>query len=501
MPNKNLYICVCPEVCAIKANGYDIVKKSTFERHEVIRQYSTIYSTYPVHHLHGQHVTDDMLTIFGQSESQITEAMEVDSSTNLEEIDDNGEAIDFDNVVLDLDDDYEDQLNENVDETPMYTNRSFPPLDEPLSLYLFFFVILFKTKFLTDDQTELLMECMNVVLLFTNMKYRFPVKATTLLSSSELLKRCYEGVTQYSVCKGCHRLYRLNENGRSTVTVCRKCDESLIIGGTSNSHLPKMLFEYNSIVSTLKKFMCRPGFVDSLLKWKSRPQQQNLMLDVYDGNVWKQFGSVNGGLPFVQQSDCNIMLTINMDWFQPFVDTQHSSGGIYLTIQNLARDERNLKKNVICVGLLPGPKEPSGAEINNYLSPLVDELSVLFDEGVLMDVLVDDVLKKERVRAALTMVACDLPAARKLCGFTAGNSNCACHKCLKQFGSLDGDMMRRDFRNFDMASWIPRTNYSRWKNGPDVFRIFTNITVSLPKLHQMKRNKHYFEEKTLLYFY
>ncbi|KAG1487838.1 hypothetical protein G6F46_014354 [Rhizopus delemar] len=78
-----------------------------------------------------------------------------------------------------------------------------------------------------------------------------------------------------------------------------------------------------------KKFMCRPGFVDSLLKWKSRPQQQNLMLDVYDGNVWKQFGSVNGGLPFVQQSDYNIMLTINMDWFQPFVGTQHSSGGIY----------------------------------------------------------------------------------------------------------------------------------------------------------------------------
>ncbi|KAG1578518.1 hypothetical protein G6F48_011864 [Rhizopus delemar] len=81
----------------------------------VTRQYSTIYSTYPVHHLHGQHVTDDMLTMFGQSESQITEAMEVDSSTNLEEIDDNGEAIDFDNVDLDLDDNYEDQFNKNVD--------------------------------------------------------------------------------------------------------------------------------------------------------------------------------------------------------------------------------------------------------------------------------------------------------------------------------------------------------------------------------------------------
>ncbi|KAG1388271.1 hypothetical protein G6F59_016031 [Rhizopus arrhizus] len=60
--------------------------------------------------------------MFGQSESQITEVMEVDSSTNLEEIDDNGEAIDFDNVDLDLDDDYEDQFNENVDETPIQEN-------------------------------------------------------------------------------------------------------------------------------------------------------------------------------------------------------------------------------------------------------------------------------------------------------------------------------------------------------------------------------------------
>ncbi|KAG1050370.1 hypothetical protein G6F43_007347 [Rhizopus delemar] len=113
MPNKNLYFCVCPEVCAIKANGYDIVTKVTFERHEINRQYSAVYSAYPVHHLHCQQVTDDMFAMLGQSEAQITEALEVDSSTNLEEIDDNGEVIDFDNVDLDHDDDYEDQFNEN----------------------------------------------------------------------------------------------------------------------------------------------------------------------------------------------------------------------------------------------------------------------------------------------------------------------------------------------------------------------------------------------------
>jgi hypothetical protein len=87
---------------------------------------------------------------------------------------------------------------------------------------------------------------------------------------------------------------------------------------------------------------------------------------------------MNGGLLFVIQSDYNIMLTSNMDWFQPFVGTQHSSGGSYLTIQNLARDERKLKENVICFRLLLEPEELSDAETNNYLTPFVYGLCLFF---------------------------------------------------------------------------------------------------------------------------
>ena len=42
--------------------------------------------------------------------------------------------------------------------------------------------------------------------------------------------------------------------------------------------------------------------------------------------------------------------------------------------------------------------------------------------------------------------------------------------------------------------------YSRWKNGPDVFKLFTNIAIALPNLNQIEQSKHYFEEKTFLYF-
>ena len=37
------------------------------------------------------------------------------------------------------------------------------------------------------------------------------------------------------------------------------------------------------------------------------------------------------------------------------------------------------------------------------------------------------------VRAALSCVACNIPAARKVCGFVGHNARLACSKCLKVF--------------------------------------------------------------------
>ena len=34
------------------------------------------------------------------------------------------------------------------------------------------------------------------------------------------------------------------------------------------------------------------------------------------------------------------LLTLNVDWFQPYKHIQYSVGSIYLTIQNLPREER-----------------------------------------------------------------------------------------------------------------------------------------------------------------
>lgn len=101
------------------------------------------------------------------------------------------------------------------------------------------------------------------------------------------------------------------------------------------------------------------------------------MIYIYDGNVWKEFLNPNGR-PFLSVP-FNFALTLNIDWFQPFKHTNHSTVsftllfGIYLDMNGTA---------VLLVGVIPGPHEPSKT-MNHYLKPLVDELLELW-QGVIM---------------------------------------------------------------------------------------------------------------------
>ena len=66
-----------------------------------------------------------------------------------------------------------------------------------------------------------------------------------------------------------------------------------------------------------------------------------------------------------------IAFMLNIDWFQPYTHTVYSVG---VVIMNLPRTVRFKRQNVIVVGII-GPTEPDHDELNNYLEPLVTELS------------------------------------------------------------------------------------------------------------------------------
>ena len=63
------------------------------------------------------------------------------------------------------------------------------------------------------------------------------------------------------------------------------------------------------------------------------------------------------------------------------------------------------------LGILPGPNEVSLHKINHYLALIVDELESLWD-GITLNQTYECIEGKE-IRAALILVSCNIPAARK----------------------------------------------------------------------------------------
>ena len=147
-----------------------------------------------------------------------------------------------------------------------------------------------------------------------------------------------------------------------------------------------------------------------------------LLTDVYDGRLWHEWTTYNDK-PFLQMPG-NLLLMLNVDWFQPFIHTQYSVGVIYLVIQNLPRA---IRFKPVIVSTIPGPKEPDYNHMNNYLAPMVNDLISLW-KGI-------NITLPQSVLGALCYISSDLPATRKLCGFYGYHATYGCSKCLKQFPS------------------------------------------------------------------
>ena len=86
-------------------------------------------------------------------------------------------------------------------------------------------------------------------------------------------------------------------------------------------------------------------------------------------------------------------------------------------------------ENIIVVGVIPGlDKEPES--LNEFIVPLVKEMKVLWNGVYLNSSLCCIPLC---FRAAMVCICCDVPAARKICGFKSHNSHHGCSKCFKLF--------------------------------------------------------------------
>ena len=113
-------------------------------------------------------------------------------------------------------------------------------------------------------------------------------------------------------------------------------------------------------------------------------------------------------------------------------------------------------ENVIIIGIIPGPHEPK-KHLNTYLGPLIAEFKELSTGQWFMTA-----IGRQFIRCVLVGLSSDIPASRKVAGFTGHSSTKACSRCLKSFHKV-GDKI--DYSGFERDSWPLRNHFVQSQEG------------------------------------
>ena len=306
----------------------------------------------------------------------------------------------------------------------------------------------------------------NIILVFPTSMY--------LLHRISAVQR--DNSEKFLVCSKCTKLYHLDEclerkhgtvlpKGCSNILfplgktkLCgTKLVNKVILKNGITKFYPLKVYCWKSIISQLESILERTGIPELCEEWRTRLVDEDILADVYDGDVWKNFKWKDESSFFNSERRYGLMM--NVDWFQPFKRrSDYSVGVIYFVIMNLPRSERFKFENVLLGGIIPSlDSEP---KLYTFVDTCVNELNGLW-KGIRLKTSLSTV--PLRVVAALLCVAADIPATRKVCGFVGHSASRACSKCFKFFQG--GFREKKDFSGFsDRLSWPERTGLTHKRN-------------------------------------
>ena len=201
---------------------------------------------------------------------------------------------------------------------------------------------------------------------------------------------------------------------------------------------------------------------------RQKRQPPKFVTDISQAEFLRTFKGPDGEHLFFDRpgNEGRYAFSLNVDFFNSegmsIRGPSVSSGIISAACLNLLLDIRYKPENMyVCI--IPGPKEPHLTELNHYLRPLIDELSVSWERGVSYS-RTANYPKGRLTRCGIACAVCDLPAARKLSQSANHNSHFYCTVCncfhTKTLGRTD----------FESPDWMPkdvtalRKAAEEWKN-------------------------------------
>jgi hypothetical protein len=237
----------------------------------------------------------------------------------------------------------------------------------------------------------------------------------------------------YACCPTCSSLYP-PEDLDGTPTYPYECSSEpcqvrggcnlLKLGSTPDRKsigVPKRPFVMQDFHDFVGRLLSRPG-VETAIQQSRERVCNDTVEDIVTADGVRAIKGPDG-TPFLsggQDQELRLLWCLSVDFFNPYhnkiAGKVASVGSIVLSCPLLPLSMRNRPENLCLVGIIPGPREPSGAEIDHFLRPLVKVMKESWAEGAIYKT--HEYPHGRLVRSAIALSVNDLPMARKIMGIS-----------------------------------------------------------------------------------
>ncbi|KAL4580636.1 hypothetical protein LXL04_016836 [Taraxacum kok-saghyz] len=245
--------------------------------------------------------------------------------------------------------------------------------------------------------------------------------------TKKILKKIRLPDKKIHACKNHCMLYYGND---SNLTHCRVCGHDRYKSDRL-SLVPCLVMRYLPIAPRLERLYATKNTAKQMTWHFDHRTEPGFMSHPRDGQAWKHFDSMH---PEFACDPRNIRLELCTDGFSPnnSNSSPYSSWPVFLSIYNLL-PWMCLKEVYVQLSMIIPGKKSSGQNLDVFLRPLIDELKMLYNDGVA----VYDASRRENfnMRAMLLWTVSDFPAYAMLSGWST-HGKLACPYCMDKLGSF-----------------------------------------------------------------